>query len=326
MFNIKKTLTFALKAALALSLYVGVEQLVELQTRGFHLQKIIATDLVYNPEWENTPVSLEQKGEIEKLLAQRYRFLGAGSECFAFASEDGEVVIKFFKLDIFRPLYFHRGLLLDDHSQQAGTLSNHPWLQTRWSEPWETAKRRIFGMREFRIQRSLSSIHLAHSALKEETGLLYLHLNPSLASQEFQQKLTIVDPSGIEHQIDLNQTRFFLQRKALPTEKHFSRLRDSGDIQQARASIDSLLQMIRQRCQKGFADRDVLDRNFGFIGPHAIEIDSGSFVSNPEMKKSRSSKLELYFATRELREWLEENYSELLPYLESKIDEEIQIL
>ena len=69
--------------------YIGLEQLIDLQTKGFCLQKIIANDLPYIPQWETANLSEEKMEEIDLILKQPFKLIGSGSECFAFVSEDG---------------------------------------------------------------------------------------------------------------------------------------------------------------------------------------------------------------------------------------------
>ncbi|MES2121790.1 MAG: hypothetical protein V4492_03305 [Chlamydiota bacterium] len=299
------------KILLGIGIFLGLQQCIERVTRGFCLQKILCSDLPFLPQFESALPS----SSIEPLLEQEYTFLGAGSECFAFLSQDGTTVIKFFKLDFARPVYFRRGLIAENYASFAGTLSAHPLTQSEnlWIK-------RLLGIREFRIQRTFSSLKLAFDALQEETGMLYLHLNPT---NHLQKKLTLKDACGVAHVVDLDSTRFFLQKKAVPIEKGLATYLHQGQKAEARACIDSLVQMILSRCRKGFSDRDILDRNFGFIGTQAIEIDSGSFIPNEKMQDPAQYKQELFFATLELKEWLQEIAPEMALYLEEKITEEI---
>jgi len=180
--------------------------------------------------------------------------------------------------------------------------------------------RRFLGMREFRLTRTFTSLKLAYDNLKEETGLIYLHLNPT---DHLHKKLAIYDACGICHQIDLDGAKFFLQKRATPLSTHFAKLQARGADEEARKSIDSLLQMILTRCKKGFADRDIINRNLGYIGTQAIEIDSGSFLRNPRMREAWIYKQELFYATLELKDWLKKNYPEMVGYLEDRVTEEI---
>ncbi len=316
---IKKTFIFIFKSLVVLGLFIGLQQSIELKTRGFCLQKIQADDLPFQERWETTPLSTEEQREIDALLSQSFTFLGAGSECFAFSSADGKAVIKFFKLDLFRPVYLQKGLLVEDHRCLVGSLSNHSWINA-FPSALQQSIDRLLGIREFRLLRTFSSIKLAYDELKEETGLLYLHLNPT---DRFKRKLTLYDACGIKHEIDLDTAKFFLQKRAVPLEKHFITLEKKVHYSSAQSSIDSLIKMILIRCKKGYADRDILNRNLGYIGNQAIEIDSGSFLENPKMKEPWIYKQELFYATLELKDWLKKNYPEMVSYLERKVTEEI---
>lgn len=305
---------------LCIGSYLGLEQLIDLQTKGFCLQKILATDLPYNPQWEISPLTEEQKKEVDRVLQQPFRLIGSGSECFAFVSEDGKTVIKFFKLSFARPFYYHRGLFSEDHSAYAGTLSNHPLTKQKWIAPLDQYRKRLLGIREFRLTRTFSSCKLAYDRLQEETGVFYLHLNPT---DEFHRNLTLIDKNGIAYEVPIDESKFLLQRKAEPLEKHFKRLVQEQRYEDAQESIDSLFRLIINRCKKGFFDRDFINRNLGYMDNCAIEIDLGSFIPDPHMAEPMACKKELYFATLELREWLEEHAPELLSYFDTKLQEKL---
>ncbi len=297
--------------------YLALEQLIDMKTKGFCFQKILAHDLPYQPQWETAPVPQDQMQEIDQILQQPFTLIGSGSECFAFMSEDEQTVIKFFKLSFARPLYYQKGLLSEDHRHFAGTLSSHPLLQKKWIEPLNTFRQRVFGIREFRLTRTFASCKLAYDALKEETGVLYVHLNPT---DYFHRTLTIIDKNGIRYQVPLDTSKFLLQSKAVPLETHFTQLIREKRFEDGHQSIDSLFDLIINRCKKGFFDRDFINRNLGYIGNRAIEIDLGSFIPDPSMANPMVYKREVYFATLELKEWLEENSPELLAYYEKKLE------
>jgi hypothetical protein len=309
-----------LKIFIGFALFVGLQQLIELKTLGFWLQKIQADDLPYQQQWETSPLTSEEKLQLKTVLSQDYHLIGVGSECFAFMSRDGQSVIKFFKLDHTRPVYFKTGLFVEDDSAFAGTLSHHSLTRLILPPPFHHWLRRFLGIREFRIQRTFSSIKLAYDNLKEETGLLYLHLNPT---DHLCQTLTLYDANNISHEIDLDSTRFFLQKRAIPLEHHFAALHKYGRDEEVKKSIDSFLHLILMRCKKGFADRDIFNKNFGFIGNQAIEIDTGSFHRNEQMQEPPIYKQELFFATLELKKWLKKHYPELVGYLEEKVSDAI---
>jgi len=210
---IKKIALFFLKFFIGVGLFIGVQQLIELKTRGFCLQRIQTDDLPYQQQWATPSLSSEEEQKIRTLLSQPYHLIGAGSECFAFMSEDGQTVIKFFKLDHARSVYFKKSFFAEDRSACAGSVSNPLLTRVILPAPFHHWLQRFLGVREFRIQRTFNSIKLAYDGLKQETGLLYIHLNPT---NTFHQSLALYDGNGIRHEIDLDSTRFFLQRRAVP--------------------------------------------------------------------------------------------------------------
>lgn len=291
--------------ALALILYVSTEQLVEKQTRGFGVNRIQAKNLNLFLHCENDP--LLATSPVLKLLKQPYHLIGSGSECFAFVSEDGTAVIKFFKLDLMRPVYIKRVFLSNQASKYTGSWETyHPrgflwdgWLQKLWS------------IREYRIKRSFNSVQIAYKLLKEETGLLYTHLNEG---DEFDTPLTVYDGCHIAHQIDLNTTRFVLQKRAIPLPQYLDSL---TNVVQAQESIDSLIDLIYRRCLRAVQDRDLEPRNFGYVEGRAIEIDTGSF-SQDEREQNFLAQF------RQAAQKLKQPFQERFPYLSSYFDTQVE--
>src|SRR5258706_12163985 len=78
--------------------------------------------------WELSPLSAQEKENIDKILTEPFSFLGSGGQCYAFVSKDEKYVLKFFK-------------------QKANPCP-------------------LF-----------NSCKIAYETLKEETGMLALHLN-----------------------------------------------------------------------------------------------------------------------------------------------------
>lgn len=318
----KRISLFFLKSFLGVGLLVGIQQLIKFQTHGFYLKDIQANDLSFQDRWQIPPLTLNEESAIDKLLSQSYHLIGSGSECFAFASDDGSTVIKFFKLDFIRWAYLKKGLFLEDHSSAAGTISHHRLTKLTLPESFQHVLNSILGIREFRIERSFNSIKLAYENLKEETGLLYLHLDPS---NHFQRTLTIYDGNGINHEVDLDSSLFFLQKRAVLFKNHFKTLSKYQRHDEAKLCIDSLLNMILARSKKGFADRDVATKNLGFIDGQAVEIDVGSFHKDLRMQDPWFYHQDLYYSTWELKNWLKKNYPEMTSYLANKISEETHV-
>ena len=162
-----------------------------------------------------------------------------------------------------------------------------------------------------------SSCSLAFRELKEETGLIYLCLQPNL---HFNRQIKLIDAWGISHDFNLSQTEFALQKKAQLLFPYLEELLKQERQEKAQQAIDSLISQILIRCKKGIADRDPnLMINFGFIEGKAVEFDLGSYDLDPSLKSPFYSARELYFTTFALQKWLEKRSPELLSHLLGEI-------
>jgi hypothetical protein len=202
---------------------------------GFSVSKITSS-LPFNPHWATDPLSLSVKDEI---LGQKYRYLSSGAQLYAFVSEDGKYVIKFFRMkhlipsfvDYFRP---------------------------------EKKKRR-----EENLRFVFQAYKMAYDDLKKEAGLVYVHFNKT---SDLNTTLTVIDKLGRYHLIDLDKTEFIVQERAELIFSHLSKL-DEGKRKEAIAAVLSLVQC---RIDKGYADHDkAVSHNYGFVGDRPIHLDIG---------------------------------------------------
>ena len=82
------------KTLLGLALTVAIERLCHRATDSFAEVKI-RSNLAYHPEWEPSEYPVLEP----EIFEQPYRYLGKGAQCYAFVSDDGNYVIKFFRHD-----------------------------------------------------------------------------------------------------------------------------------------------------------------------------------------------------------------------------------
>ncbi len=86
---------------------------------GFAIRKI-RTHLAYHKKWEVKNIPSET---VTSLLAQNYYYIGRGSQCYVFESEDRSLVLKFFRLNRYRApgwtrLFSHPQILEDFYRQK----------------------------------------------------------------------------------------------------------------------------------------------------------------------------------------------------------------
>lgn len=195
------------------------------------------------------------KKQASEILNQRFTYLSYGGQMTVYESEDHQYVVKFFN-----PRY---------------VLKKH-WFQQidKWrrfnSLKWIT---NTYFRKKDRLQKYFHRYAMAFQDLKEETGLVYVHLDPSTC---LSQKLHLVDKAGSEHHIALDNCPFVLQKKVELTVHYFNRLLREGAHEQARQSVQQIYQLFLSRAQKGYTDRiQTLHKNYGFFQGRAIQLDVG---------------------------------------------------
>jgi hypothetical protein len=291
MWNMKSKLPSTLfKLLLVVSAFFVVERFCHKQTRGFTLPNIYTEQpLTCVP----SGLSSQDAETLKTQLAQPFTFLDSGLECYAFISQDRQIVLKFFKHHHIR------------QAQLLAKLAPFPYLVKLKCE------------KEERRDKTFSSCRLAYEEMKEETGLIFLHLNKTAENLP---TVTIIDKLGLQHRVALDNVQFLIQKRADLLIPSLGDSLKQGDLKSAQTKVSSLLDFITQRCQKGIADRDpTFLKNYGLIENCAIVIDVGSFSKNDFLKRPQTYKRELFYETLALRCLLAKHYPELLPHFDSEL-------
>lgn len=285
-----------LKTLFCVTAVILVDRFCHQQTAGFTLLKIQSNHSPHS-RWEPPFLNKESDPKLFSHFEQKFTFFSYGGQAYVFLSEDGQTVLKLFK----------------QHHMRIPT-----WIKLLpLPQPLNKFRNKFIHRREEKLEGLFDSCKIAFDELKEDTGLLYLHLNPT---KHLQKKLTLVDKLGIAHTIDLDTSDFLLQRRALLASEHFSQLRSRGDIEAGKESIDSLLKMMAKRSQKGIYDRDPnLRRNCGFISNQAVEIDVGSYTYSPDLKLPFAWKTDVHQKSLQLKRLIQKHYPELFSYLEIQL-------
>ncbi len=138
------------------------------------------------------------------------------------------------------------------------------------------------------------AFRMAYEHLREETGLLYVHLNPSSKTLPL---LHVKDPMGRSLKIDLDSIRFAVQKKGVAFEKALLGARN--DPPSMEKMLSQFLHLLEERSAKGIWNKDPsLARNFGFLGTRAIEIDFGSY------RLGEREESEVIRYSKKMRRWL----------------------
>jgi hypothetical protein len=265
------------------------------RSSGFSIDKIMST-LIYNHTWEIDPLSeLQREMLIQKVFPQTYYYLAAGNQCYAFISEDRQYVLKFFKMQ---------------------NLFPKGWLNSFPLSLFQKIGFKSESGNQFFSERIFASYKDAYQFLRDETGLVYIHLNKSC---EFNSKVTLIDSKGKKHLLELDKVEFVVQKRAQKIFEHLNELVEQDKYEELRTSIRSFLQLIAGRCEKGFVDQDLSIRNnFGFVGNDAIQFDCATLTRDSSMKYPLNFRHEVMQVAERLDLWAAENNPEITLFIQEE--------
>ncbi|MEX0962294.1 MAG: hypothetical protein WDZ28_05515 [Simkaniaceae bacterium] len=253
----------------------------EKRTRGFSLKKITS---YYRQASSTQP----QPKNLSTICNQPFTFLGSGNHTYAFVSEDNQYVIKFFKQKHMRTQEFFLPL---KRKAQRKRLRN----------------------------RTLLSYEIAFFELKEETGLIFLHLDKSPL---FDIQLKIIDQNGTSYTLPANEYEFLIQKKAELAFRYIEKLLKKNQSNEALDAMMALLKLNHRRMEKGIDDRDIqFFKNFGFAEGKAIEIDVGEFTYDEKQKSALHQKKELKRLSSQLLFYVDHHAPELKSPLEKRLQD-----
>ena len=283
---------FALFAA---SLFLGVDRLAHRHSRNFCLSKIINTS-PSSAEWDIPPLSAEEKQNLYQVLSQKFTYYDKGTQAYVFISEDKKYILKLLKQQ-----KLHAGSWLSHIP-----LSFNPYYQEAL---FKEKKRNL----------TFSACKTAFTSLKEETGLIYVHINNA---PDLNKKVTLLDKNGKTHHIDLDETSFYVQKRAKLIYSRISELMHDREIEKAKNIITSVFSLLDFLGKTGVVDNDpILRKNFGLINDTAVQIDVGKLLIDPQRRENLAYKREVGSITHSFKIWIEKNHPELLEHFEQCLRE-----
>ncbi|MCP5469885.1 MAG: hypothetical protein H7A36_05205 [Chlamydiales bacterium] len=258
------SITFVFTFAFAGS-YFGLQLALWGLCDTFRIKSIQST-LTPSCKWETRAVDYPKE-----IFTQPYHYLTHGSQSYIFESEDGRYVIKFFRHNRFRTTHM------------AGLPS---FLQQIHEE------RRL--EKEVKREELFASCLLAYNELKEECGLLYMHLNKTT---HLKKTLLIYDSLRNPYALNLDEFEFFVQKRGEPLIVRLSRK------EEAASALQQISALLIKRFKKGIDDHDpVLQKNTGFCGETPLFLDIGSFYRNDYLKNGDHSQI-IHNMTRKLKRY-----------------------
>jgi hypothetical protein len=275
---------YLIKTLLFVVAFIGLSLFCKKETDGFKICKILSD--VSDPKWDVPPLAESELSVVKQALEQPFSYLSKGSQAFVFVSEDQQYVLKLIRYNHITPSFFDK--LLSPARCQA---------------------------LDGKLEKDFTSYKIAYEELKEETGLLFLHLTKT---DFFHQKLIIVDKIGIAHTLDLDKTEFILQKRVEPLYPYLKNLMAKKQEAEAKALISHLVSLLADQYKKGIINSDVdLFKNFGCLGKQVIELDVGSLKRgvNPHYREE----------IRKVTECLHQKLSQDCPSLDRHLLNEILI-
>lgn len=217
--------------------------------------------------------------EMRAIFEQPYFYLDKGAQCYVFESADGKWILKLFR-----------------------TYPRASFFQSWWHSFFHRRTRNP-SSRVDKIHRIVRASQIAFDYAREETGLVYIH--PAITDQG----LPVVDLfSGFSRKtpLSLDRALFALQKKAVPLERAF--FAAQGDPKKIETLLFLFLDLIERRSAKGIVNSDgTIERNFGFIGDQAIEIDFGNYTLLDELTFKENRWKEIGRFVDNIAHWMDLN-------------------
>jgi hypothetical protein len=250
----------------------------------------------HDPQWD-VKVSDDTLTYVNTIMSQPYHWLAKGYQAFAFVSQDGEYVIKFIQQQRF----------------QKNGFKTHPF-QYMFNKEF----RERLAQQQVHRKEIFNSAKLMFEEMREETGMIYVHLN---RTSNMLRKVRLFDALGQTHRFITDNSSFVIQRKARYIQPTIRELMEKGQVDQAKARIDQIFDLVLTLAKKNFVDSDyalIRNNNIGFLKDRAIYIDTGHITKKqvPDLHKQ----MEFEFKSRlyPLRDWLKITFPQLADYYDSR--------
>ena len=257
------------------------------KTHGFTLQKIVSSKKEIS---EKSPLSSQELHSIQKALNQPFRFLSKGHQCYAFISQDEKYILKFLRWNKIEPPFWTE------------------YLPPNWTH-------KFYQDRKEKKSLDFASYEIAFNELKEETGVLYLHLEKT---KFLNTSLCLYDAIKVRYFLPSDDVEFILQKKVDLFPSYLEK--NKKNTEELYSFFSKLTSLLSLRYQKGIHDSDIsLEYNMGVIDGNPILFDIGN------LKKEKESLSKQDFLQKEsklVQAFLKRKYPEFNLYFEKELEKE----
>lgn len=259
-------------------------------------------DLPFDPPWEVPPLTTDEHHQLAQILDQKFSYIGKGAQCYAFASQDQQYVLKFFKFKHVKPNILVESL-----------PSIYPFKNFKQNYI-ERKKRKLIGV--------YNGYDLAFNENRKGSELIYLHLLPT---QHLKLQAAVIDKIGFERHINLDDVVFLLQRKGETLRTRMHLLLKEDRLQEAKQAVESIVKMYISEYRKGIYDHDHgVMHNTGFIGNQPFHLDVGKLNKDERIREVSVFKKDLEHVLWKVDVWIKSNYPQYYQQFTDFLDHEYE--
>jgi len=239
----------------------------------------------FHPSYSQTVSQLDYAA-LDPILSQPFHYLGHGKQMLALESEDGKYVLKIFNpMRPFKKQWYK-------HWRYWKRYSSLKWIKREWFT------------KKDRLKKLFNRHKIAYEHLKDETGLIFVHLKPD---PRICHLVSVTDHLGKQHILALHDTPFVLQRKAILVPTYLSGLIEQGKHDEAHLAVARVEELFDRRIEEGITDRiQTMENNFGFVEGKAVQIDVGRIRKFPSLDPEEKERVMKCFES-----WLAEAFPTL---------------
>lgn len=264
----------------------------------------ITYEIPFHSEWEIPSLDMASQDKVNTILDQKFSYIGKGAQCYAFGSDDGKYVLKLFKFKHLKPSLFVE------------------YLPAIW--PLKNYKEKETARKIRKLESVFVGYRLAYGVHRDETGLLYIQLNPNQGHTK--RTVTVRDKIGLERTIDLDSIVFVVQEKAKTTRSVLRESLEKGDVAGAKRRVRQILDLYKLEYSKGIYDLDHgVMHNTGFVGEKPIHLDVGKLTKEERMKSKEYSRSDFAIILAKFDRWISENFPKEYPEMKKDIQEAAQM-
>lgn len=299
----KKSTSRVLWSIAAILMFYGAMRLYFNATDDFRVSNI-TYEMPYQKDWDIDTLNPKQELQLQHILSQQFAYLGKGAQSYAFASDDGKYVIKFFKFKHLRPSWFH------------SVLPSVSFVKEFKEKQAARKRRKLYGV--FQGYKTAYDLH------KQESGILFVQLN---IQNNPQRNVIVRDKLGIKRTIALENIPFILQEKGETLRVVLKNFLDQGNLTAAEKRINDIFDLYVSEYQKGIYDHDHgVMYNTGFVGDRPIHLDVGKLVKEESMRDPKNAHADLLLVAAKMKAWTHQNYPQYEVQLSTYIDKKISTI